>query len=51
MKDYTVHCYDPKAEVYDQVYVLAANRERARLMVRELYPDWDVQNVIEEGEW
>ena len=51
MKDYTAHCYNREFDVYESVYVLAANRDRARDMINELYPDWDIQAIYEEGQW
>ena len=51
MNDYRVHVYNRPTNTYDSVYVLAANRERAIVMVEELYPDWDIQAVFMEDNW
>ena len=51
MQDYSVHIYNPVFKTHEDVYVLAASNDRARNMVRELYPDWDIMGVFQEGEW
>ena len=51
MKDYFVHVYNRAFNTYDNVYVLAASNDRARAMVQELYPDWDIMGVFQEGQW
>ena len=48
MKDYFVHVYNRAFNTYDNVYVLAASNDRARSMVEELYPDWDIMGVFQE---
>ena len=51
MNDYRVHVYNRPTNTYDSVYVLAANRERAIVMVEELYPDWQIQAIFMEDTW
>ena len=51
MKDYFVHVYNRAFNTYDNVYVLAASREKAIIMVEELYPDWQIQAVFMEDTW
>lgn len=50
-KDYTVRIYDRNTNVAENIYVLSGSREKAQLMVEELYPEATVQFVIEQGEW
>ena len=51
MNDYRVHVYNRPTNTFDNIYVLAASREKAIIMVEELYPDWQIQAVFMEDTW
>ena len=51
MNDYRVHVYNRPTNTSDNIYVLAGSREKAIVMVEELYPDWQIQAVFTEDNW